>query len=69
MPTLSFRVRGMRSRQCVRTISGRVSDVAGVLTVEVDLGAGTLRVSGTADAAAILAAITRAGYDATATAR
>lgn len=67
MPTLSFQVRGMGSRQCVRTISGRVSDVAGVLTVEVDLGAGTLRVTGTADAVAILAAITSAGYEATAT--
>jgi len=63
---LSFQVAGMRSRRCVRAISARVSDVAGVLTVEVDLRAGTLRVTGTADACAVLAAITIAGYQATA---
>lgn len=66
MPTLSFQVRGMRSRQCVRTVSRRVSDVVGVLTVEVNLGAGTLRIFGTPDAAAVLAAITSAGYEASA---
>jgi copper chaperone CopZ len=61
--TLSFHVSGMRSRRCVRAVSARVSDVAGVRTVEVDLGAGTVRVTGTAEPAAVRLAISRAGYD------
>jgi copper chaperone len=63
MAALRFDVHGMRSRQCVRRISAGVVDVAGVHTVEVDLGAGTLRVTGTADPDEVRAAINRAGYD------
>jgi copper chaperone CopZ len=47
----------------VRAISARVSDVTGVRTVEVDLGAGTVRVTGTAEPAAVRAAIALAGYE------
>jgi hypothetical protein len=46
----------------VRAISARVSDVPGVRTVEVDLAAGTVRVTGTADPAAVRAAISQAGH-------
>jgi copper chaperone CopZ len=55
----------MCSRGCVRAISARVSDVPGVRTVEARLDTGTVRVTGTADAAAVRAAIRQAGYDAT----
>jgi copper chaperone CopZ len=64
--TQVFQVSGMCSRGCVRTISARVSDVPGVRTVEAGLDTGTVRVTGTADPAAIRAAILLAGYDATA---
>jgi copper chaperone CopZ len=64
--TQEFQVSGMCSRGCVRAISGRVSDVPGVRTVEARLDTGTVRVTGTADAAAVAAAIRQAGYDATA---
>jgi copper chaperone CopZ len=55
----------MSSRRCVRTISGCVSDVPGVRTVDVRLDTRTVRVTGTAEAAAVHVAIRRAGYEAT----
>jgi copper chaperone CopZ len=63
---LWFQVSGMRSRRCVRVISARVSDVAGVSTVAVDLAAGTVQVTGTAEPSAVRQAISRAGYAAVA---
>jgi copper chaperone CopZ len=57
-----FRVPALCCRICVRMISARVTDVPGVRTVEVDLGAKTVRVTGTFDAAAVAAAIAGAGY-------
>jgi copper chaperone CopZ len=62
--TQVFQVSGMCSRGCVRAISARVSDVPGVRTVEARLDTGTVRVTGTADPAAVAAAIQLAGYDA-----
>jgi copper chaperone len=59
---MSFQVPGMRSRDCVRAISSHVSDVPGVRTVEVDLRAKTVRVTGPADPAAVRAAIEEAGF-------
>ena len=59
---LSFRVPAITCRDCVRKISGRVSDVPGVRTVEVDLVAGVVRVTGDAEPAAVRAAIASAGY-------
>jgi copper chaperone CopZ len=64
--TQVFRVSGMSGRESVRAISARVSDVPGVRTVEARLDTGTVRVTGTADPAAVRAAIRLAGYDATA---
>jgi copper chaperone CopZ len=63
--THQYHVPGMSSRRCVREISGYVSDVPGVRTVEACLDTETVRVTGTAQAAAVQAAIRRAGYDAT----
>jgi FtsP/CotA-like multicopper oxidase with cupredoxin domain len=52
----------MSSRESVRAISARVSDVPGVQVLEVDLSIRTVRVAGSADPAAVAAAIHAAGY-------
>lgn len=65
MATQVFRVSGMCGRECVRVISARVSDVPGVRTVEARIDTGTVRVTGSADPAAVATAIGLAGYDAT----
>jgi copper chaperone CopZ len=62
----SFRIPTMTSRRCVRTISARISDVPGVRTVEAFLAARTVRVTGTADPAAVRTAIRTAGHEITA---
>lgn len=59
MTSIELHVPGMSGRRCVRLISGRLSDVPGVRTVEVDLDTGTVRVTGTADTASLQAAIRR----------
>ena len=66
MPSQWFQVPQMTSRRCVRDVSAWISDVPGVRTVEARLDTATVQVTGTADAAAIEAAIRRAGYTATA---
>ena len=67
MTTQVIHVAGMRSRRCVRAISTHVSDVPGVRTVEVRLDTGTVRVTGTAEPAAVQTAIRHAGYQITQT--
>jgi copper chaperone CopZ len=62
---ISVVVAGITSRRCVRTISKHVSDVPGVRTVEVNLQAKTVRVTGDADANAVRDAIAAAGFDTT----
>jgi len=52
----------MSSRQSVRVISARVCDVAGVRTVEADLGTRTLLVTGSASPDQVLAAVLAAGH-------
>jgi copper chaperone CopZ len=56
----------MTSRRGVRMVSARISDVPGVRTVEARLDTATVHVTGTADPAAVQAAIRHAGYHATA---
>ncbi len=63
MTSHEFHVRGMNDRSCIRRISGSLSDVPGVRTVEVDGVAETVRVTGTAQVASLRAAIRRAGFD------
>ncbi len=63
MTSHEFHVRGMNGRSCIRRISGSLSDVPGVRTVEVDGKAETVRVTGTAEVASLQAAIRRAGFD------
>jgi len=55
----------MTSRRRVREVSAWISDVPGVRTVEARLDAATVHVTGTAEPAAIAAAIRQAGYTAT----
>jgi hypothetical protein len=49
-------------RRCVRIVSRRVSDVPGVVSLEVDAAAGRLRIRGGADVQQLLAAIRSAGF-------
>ena len=55
----------MRCRHCARAVSARIGDVACVVAVEADVTTGTIRVRGTADADALLAAVADAGHEAT----
>lgn len=55
--TVTLRVPAMLCRRCVRGISRRVRDVPGVESLEVDAAQGVLRVRGTADEPALLAAL------------
>jgi copper chaperone CopZ len=66
VPSQWFQVPQMTSRRCVREVSAWISDVPGVRTVEARLDTATLHVTGTADCAAVRAAIRQAGYSATA---
>jgi copper chaperone len=62
----SFEIPTMTNRRCVRAISACISDVPGVRTVEARLDTRTVRVTGTADPAAVRSAIRAAGHHATA---
>jgi copper ion binding protein len=61
--SMVLEVRGMSCGHCVSAITTAVSALPGVAGVDVDLGAGTVRVSGTPDAIQVTAAIEDAGYD------
>jgi copper chaperone CopZ len=61
---LTYRVDGMSCDHCKVAVTGEVSQVAGVQSVDVDLETKLVRVSGAGvDAAAVVAAIDEAGYD------
>jgi copper chaperone CopZ len=59
---IAVHVPDMSSRQGVRRISSRVCDVPGVQTVEADVRSRTVRIAGPADPAAVVAAISAAGF-------
>ena len=62
---LTYRVDGMSCDHCKVAVTGEVRQVAGVADVDVDLETKLVRVAGTGvDAAAVVAAIDEAGYDA-----
>jgi copper chaperone CopZ len=62
---LTFRVDGMSCGHCEVAGTGEVQGVSGVTAVDVDLATKLVRVDGTGvDAAAVVAAIDEAGYDA-----
>jgi copper chaperone CopZ len=49
-------------RRCVRIVSRQISDVPGVVALEVDAAAGRLRIRGGVDHGQLLAAIRSAGF-------
>jgi copper chaperone CopZ len=61
---ITVHVPAMTARQDVRAISTVISDVPGVQTIRADLATGTVQVTGSADPAAITAAVAAAGYPA-----
>ncbi|TXH42186.1 MAG: copper chaperone [Actinobacteria bacterium] len=64
MSNVVFNVSGMSCQHCVNAITSEVGAVDGVAEVEVDLAAGTVRVTGARlDEAALRAAIDEAGYE------
>jgi len=64
---LTYRVDGMSCDHCKVAVTGEVSRVSGVRSVDVDLETKLVRVQGAGvDAAAVVAAIDEAGYDAVA---
>ncbi len=60
--SMTLDVEGMSCQHCVANVKKAVEAVAGVNSVEVDLEAGKVTVDGSADAEAVKAAITGAGY-------
>ena len=66
MEELTYRVPGVSCAHCRAAITAEVAAVAGVSSVEVDLEAKLVRVTGeNLDDAALVAAIDEAGYEAT----
>ena len=59
---LEFVVEGMTCEGCAATVTNAVRKVSGVTRVKLDLDAGTLRVVGSTDEAAITSAVKGAGY-------
>ena len=60
----TFKVSGMTCANCVRHVTEAENSVAGVISVDVNLDAATANVEGSADSAAVIAAIVAAGYEA-----
>lgn len=58
-----YKIKGMMCNHCKANVEQSLSEVKGVTAVRVDLAAGTAYVDGTADPAAIIAAIERLGYE------
>ena len=63
--TTEYQVTGMTCGHCEMSVREEVSEVAGVQDVQVSHETGTLAVTGDVDEAAVLAAVTEAGYSAT----
>lgn len=64
MNSIDLRVEGMTCASCISHVSAALAPLAGVAEVEVDLAAGRVRVSGEAEARALIAALRDAGYPA-----
>jgi copper chaperone len=63
----TYRVAGMTCDHCTAAVTDELTKVHGVASVDVDLVTKLVRVHGTGvDAAAVVAAIDEAGYDAVA---
>ncbi|MOA26783.1 Copper-transporting P-type ATPase [compost metagenome] len=64
MSTIELNVQDMTCGACVKHVTHALSPLPGVEAVEVDLQAGRVRVSGTPDSTALIAALDEAGYPA-----
>lgn len=60
--TTDLKVEGMSCNHCVAAVKGALEKVPGVERALVDLGTGTAKVFGDADAAALVAAVADEGY-------
>lgn len=58
-----FKVSGMSCSHCVRAVTQAIQALDQAASVEVDLGAGLVRVDGSLDTAQIQAAIREEGYE------
>lgn len=59
---IEMKVSGMTCEHCVNAVRSAVAAIPGVAGVAVDLAAGTVRVEGSPDPAALRAAIEEEGY-------
>ena len=59
-----LKITGMTCGHCVRAVTGALKGVKGVTVAEVDLKSGSAVVEGTADPAALVAAVAEEGYQA-----
>lgn len=57
-----LKIEGMTCGHCQKSVSDALKGVEGVREVQVDLGAGLARVKGSADPAALVAAVEEEGY-------
>ncbi|MGC9671179.1 heavy-metal-associated domain-containing protein [Planosporangium sp. 12N6] len=64
MNQLVLSVPGISCGHCANAIRTEVGEVAGVQTVDVDIAAKTVTVTGPADPVAVRAAVAEAGYEA-----
>jgi len=62
MHEMTLYVGGMGCRRCVREVTARLRDVAGVRTVVADAATSTVRLGGSMTAADVLAAFTGTTY-------
>ncbi|HYN72342.1 MAG TPA: heavy-metal-associated domain-containing protein [Nakamurella sp.] len=64
MSTSTFTVIGMTCGHCVRSVTEEVSEIPGVLDVQVDLGTGRLTMTSSAplEESAVRGAVEEAGY-------
>jgi copper chaperone len=65
MSTSTYTVVGMTCEHCVKAVSGEISRLAGVESVEVDLGTGVVRVTSRSGLLPqdVAAAVAEAGYE------
>jgi copper ion binding protein len=63
MSTLTYNVPDISCQHCKQAIEEEVSEVEGVASVEVDVQAKTVTVTGELDEQAIISAIDEAGYE------
>jgi copper chaperone len=59
-----LKITGMTCGHCVSAVTGALKGVKGVTAAEVDLKSGSAVVEGTADPAALVAAVAEEGYQA-----